>query len=102
MDEVKIIWTNIAIAQRNKVFDYWNDRNKSTTYSKKINIAIYEKIDILKTNPLAGNCGDLKPFRILYLGNFSLVYRYSESVIYIIAFWDNRQNPSKLKKTLGL
>jgi hypothetical protein len=92
MDEIKIIWSNIAVTQRNKVFEYWNTRNKS----------IYDKIDLLKSNPHAGKFGSLKPFRILHLGNYSLVYRYSASVIYIISFWDNRQNPDTLKKILGL
>lgn len=102
MDEIKIIWSNIAITQRNKVFEYWNNRNKSNLYSQKINKSIYEKIDLLRLNPYAGKFGDLKPFRICHLGNYSLVYRYSESVIYIISFWDNRQNPNTLKKILGL
>ena len=35
MDELKIIWTKIAILQRNEVFAYWNKRNKSTDFSKK-------------------------------------------------------------------
>ena len=38
MDELKIIWTKIAISQRNEVFAYWNKRNKSTDFSKKINL----------------------------------------------------------------
>lgn len=88
MDEIKIIWSNIAITQRNKVFEYWNNRNRSNTYSKKINKSIYEKLNILKSNPLLEKFGDIKPFRILHLGNYSLVYKYSEFVIYIISFWD--------------
>ena len=102
MDEIIIIWSNIAISQRNKVFEYWNHRNKSNSYSKKINTEIYKNVDLLKINPLMGKLGSIKPFRILHLGNYSLVYRQSESVIYIISFWDNRQNPEKLKKLLGL
>ena len=54
MDELKIIWTKIAISQRNEVFAYWNKRNKSTDFSKKINLLIYEKIDLLKNFPLTG------------------------------------------------
>lgn len=102
MDEIEIIWTKLAIVQRNKVFEYWNNRNKNKVYSQKLNNTIYKKIDLLKSNPLAGNFGDLKPYRVLHLGNYSLVYRYSGSAIYIISFWDSRQNPNTLKKLLGL
>ena len=41
MDEIKVIWTKIAIQQRDEIFDYWNNRNKTDSYSKKLNLKIY-------------------------------------------------------------
>ena len=102
MDELKIIWSNTAVNQRNKTFDYWNFRNENNEYSKKLNATIYAKIELIKLNPFIGIMGDLKPYRILYFGNYSLVYKKVSKIIYIGAFWDNRQNPNKLKKLLGL
>ena len=102
MDELKIIWTKIAILQRNEVFAYWNKRNKSTDFSKKINLLIYEKIDLLKNFPLTGVEIQNEDARILHFHNYSLVYKISQSEIYILAFWDNRQNPSKLLEFLKL
>jgi len=102
MDEIKIIWTNIAVNQRNKIFEYWNNRNKNNSYSRKLNLTIYEKTEFLKHNPLIGILGDLSPYRVLHFGNYSLIYKNAPNIVYIIAIWDNRQNPSKLKKILGL
>lgn len=102
MDELKIIWTKIAISQRNEVFAYWNKRNKSTDFSKKINLLIYEKIDLLKNFPLTGVEIQNEDARILHFHNYSLVYKISQSEIYILAFWDNRQNPSKPLEILKL
>ena len=102
MDELKIIWTKIAISQRNEVFAYWNKRNKSTDFSKKINLLIHEKIDLLKNFPLTGVEIQNEDARILHFHNYSLVYKISQSEIYILAFWDNRQNPSKLLEILKL
>lgn len=102
MDELKIIWTKIAISQRNEVFAYWNKRNKSTDFPKKINLLIYEKIDLLKNFPLTGVEIQNEDARILHFHNYSLVYKISQSEIYILAFWDNRQNPSKLLEILKL
>jgi hypothetical protein len=102
MDELKIIWTKIAISQRNEVFAYWNKRNKSTDFSKKINLLIYEKIDLLKNFPLTGVEIQNEDARILHFHNYSLVYKISQSEIYILAFWDNRQNPLKLLEILKL
>ena len=90
MDELKIIWTKISISQRNEVFAYWNKRNKSTDFSKKINL------------PLTGVEIQNEDARILHFHNYSLVYKISQSEIYILAFWDNRQNPSKLLEILKL
>ena len=87
MDELKIIWTKIAISQRNEVFAYWNKRNKSTDFSKKINLLIYEKIDLLKNFPLTGVEIQNEDARILHFHNYSLVYKISQSEIYILAFW---------------
>ena len=51
MAELTIFWTNAAIKQRNFTFEYWNERNKSTAYSKKLKLSIKERTNILKTNP---------------------------------------------------
>lgn len=102
MDEIKIIWTEIAIQQRGKIFQYWNNRNKSNQYSKKLNFIIYQKIDILKSNPKAGIETEWENYRIIHFENYSLVYKIETSLIHIVSCWDNRQNPNKLKKLLGL
>lgn len=102
MDEVKVIWTTLEIKQRNAIFDYWNNRNKSNRYSIKLNLTIYQKIDFLKSNPLSGIETNFEPNRILHFENYGLVYRLEKDLLYIISLWDNRQNPSKLKKLLGL
>lgn len=102
MDEIKVIWTQIAIEQRNKIFEYWNNRNKSNNYSKKLNLIAYEKIDLIKSSPFVGVKIRNENTRIIHFENYSLVYKISKSEIYILAFWDNRQNPSKLLKILKL
>ena len=102
MDEVKIVWTTLARRERDAIFDDWNKKNKSNHYSKKLNLIIYQKIDLLKSNPFIGIETDFKTYRILHFENYGLVYRSEEELLYIISVWDNRQNPSKLKKLLGL
>lgn len=102
MDEIRIIWTNIAVNQRNHIFQFWNTRNKSKNYSIRLNNLIYEKIDLLKTNSLCGIEIEGENYRNLHFEKYSLIYKISENTIFIIAFWDNRQNPEKLKTILGL
>lgn len=99
MAEIKIIWANIAIRQRNKTFEYWNERNGSTSYSKKLNGRIKENLQTAALNPEIGKISDGNDYRMISLGHYSIVYKLVANSIYVLAFWDNRQNPKKL---LGL
>ena len=100
MAELTIFWTNTALKQRNYTFEYWNDRNKSTIYSKKLNSSIKERTDILKTNPELGKKTEFNNTRVISLGHYSILYRKVDLKIIITGFWDNRQNPNKLLKFL--
>jgi len=98
MAELTIFWTNTAIKQRNFTFEYWNERNKSTAYSKKLNLSIKVRINILKTNPELGKKTEFNNTRVITLGHYSILYKIFDSKIIITGFWDNRQNPEKLLK----
>jgi toxin YoeB len=97
---LKVFWTETAIKQRNHIFEYWNDRNKSTEYSKKLRLEINDRIKTLKSNPRAGKNTDFENIRVSVLGYFSILYKFSETRIIIVAFWDNRQDPKKLLSLL--
>jgi len=97
---LNVLWTSTALKQRNYIFEYWNNRNRSREYSQKLNLKIKERIGLLKTNPNIGIKTEFKETRVLSLGHFSIFYKKSGSIIYITAFWDNRQDPEKLIKFL--
>jgi toxin YoeB len=96
MDLLKVFWTETAIKQRNHIFEYWNERNQSTEYSKKLRLKINKRITTLKSHPKAGKQTSFEQVRISVLGNFSLLYKYNNIQITIVAFWDNRQDPKSL------
>jgi len=102
MDEVKVIWTHIAIRQRNLIFDYWNNRNKSTAYSKKLKLLLKQKTNIIKEHSDIGKRIKHSNLRALFFSNYSIIYTENLGDIYIMGFWDNRQNPQKLNDLLGL
>ena len=41
----KIIWSANAKADKIEILNYWLDRNKSNTYSKKLNLLLKEAIN---------------------------------------------------------
>lgn len=100
MATLKIFWTQTAIRQRNFIFEYWNERNKSYEYSEKLFSKIGEHTSILKQNPEIGKPTRSKNIRGISLGHYSIYYKYSVAQITIIAFWDNRQDLRKLLKLL--
>ena len=100
MAQLTIHWTETAIRQRNYIFEYWIERNQSTTYAKKLNEKIKERTNLLKQNPQLGKNTDFKNTRVLSLGHYSILYQKSNLKIIITGFWDNRQEPEKLLKFL--
>lgn len=102
MVKIKIEWSHFAKQQRDEIFIYWNNRNKSTVYSKKLKILIKEKTNQLKIQPLSDKKTSEENILILVFKNYSLFYTITQETIYIISFWENHQNPEKLKTILGL
>ena len=97
---LEILWTSTALKQRNHIFEYWNERNKSNSYSKKLNTKISHRINNLKANPRIGKKTKFKNTRTISLGHYSILYKNTEVNIIITGFWDNRQNPETLLKFL--
>ena len=100
MAQLKVFWTETAIRQRNYVFEYWNERNKSAEYSKSLNVKIIERISLLKLHPELGKKSDFNDIRIVSLGHYSVLYKFSTQKIIIVGFWDNRQDSNELLKFL--
>ena len=101
MDGLKILWTSTAIKQRNYIFDYWNEKNKTINFSKKLNKKINERIRLLKTNHDLGKQVEFVNTRSISLGHYSILYKKIDLNIVITGFWDNRQDPKKLVEFLN-
>jgi len=100
MDELKVFWTSTAKRQRDHVFEYWNERNNSTSYSKKLNLTIKERIIILKSHSDIGKQTEFENTRSINMGHYSIFYKREGKNIFITGFWDNRQDPIKLLRFL--
>lgn len=97
---VRIIWTNTAVNQRRKILNYWNKRNKSKTYSRKLVSEITQRTKFLADNPEIYVKTSFPDIRTTTLGHYSIFYKITPKELIIIAFWDNRRNPKILSKIL--
>lgn len=100
MAQRNVIWTRTADLQFVGILEYWVQRNKSKTYSKKLIKLVSKRTELIAKKPLIYKATDFKDIRVTSLGNSSIYYKVTDKAIIIMAFWDNRQNPEKLLKLL--
>jgi plasmid stabilization system protein ParE len=100
MAKRKVVWTKTADLQFVGILDYWNKRNKSNSYSKKLVNLVSERTRQIAEKPFIFKSTDFKEIRVASMGNFSIYYKATEDQIIVSAFWDNRQDPKKILKIL--
>ena len=100
MARLSVAWTETAIQQRNLIFKYWNTQNGNNIFSKTLRNKINSRINQLKEFPFLGKEVDFQNTRTISLGHYSLFYQIIDQKIIITAFWDTRQNPKELLRSL--
>ena len=75
------------------ILDFYNKRNDSSTYSRKLYIKFQKRIKLLSQNPFLGVRTDFETVRVLITDNYQIIYEIFEDFILIIMIWDNRRNP---------
>ena len=89
----KIIWTQKAIQSRKSIFQYWNTRNKSTLYSKKLNKLFTEALVLVSKFPVSPITSQIDNVRLKLVGDYQIIYEITETEIIVHYIWDSRQNP---------
>ncbi|MFD0834524.1 type II toxin-antitoxin system RelE/ParE family toxin [Mariniflexile aquimaris] len=93
----EIIWSAKAQQDRKDIFDYWNHRNKSKSYSIKLNILFEATIKIISKYPEIGRLTSNKKIRLKIVKDYFIFYEISMEKLFILTIWDSRQNPKNLK-----
>lgn len=96
----KVIWSARAQHDRKEILEYWRLRNKSDTYSRKLNELFKESIKIIRDFPQIGKMTDDSTARIKIVRDYLILYEETDKSIYILTIWGSHQNPDKLKKIL--
>jgi addiction module RelE/StbE family toxin len=96
----KVVWSETAQNDRMEILLYWKQRNKSDSYSKKLNYLFTDAVDLIAKYHKVGKASGYNETRIKIVRDYLIVYKEYESLILIITVWDNRRNPLKLIKIL--
>ena len=81
MAKRNVIWTRTADVQFVGILEYWVNRNKSNTYSKKLLKLVTQRTEQIAKNPLIYKKADFKDTRVASLGNFSIFYKITKDEI---------------------
>ncbi len=93
----QVIWSRRSHDERIEILTYWNERNKSTDYSKKLNRLFNEAIKLISIHPNIGKRTNDKKARIKIIRDYLMIYELNEmDQIVILTIWDSRQEPEKL------
>lgn len=88
-----IVWTSFARESRTSIFSYWNKRNKSKIYSKKLNLLFQESLHQLTFFPESSIKANNQNIRLKIASHFEIIYSVSDIHIFVLDIWDTRQNP---------
>ena len=89
----KIVWTSSALESRKSIFFFFNKRNKSDSYSKKLNKLFQESLEQVIIFPESAIKSNNSNVRLKLATHFEMIYSVSETNIFVLDIWDSRQNP---------
>jgi len=92
-----VIWSEKAQKDRIAIFTYWNNRNESFIYSKKLNERIKESLKLISKHPLIGQLTQKENVRVKILRDYLIIYEVTVGEIIVLSLWDCRQNPKELR-----
>jgi toxin YoeB len=90
-------WSVQSQEQLSHLLTYWNKRNKSTTYSKKLLRLFKEATLLLSAHPEIGQKTDIENVRRKLVRDYIIFYRATEHTIEVISIWDPRQDLGDLE-----
>lgn len=92
----KIVWTQTAIHDRFRIYQYWFQKNKSNLFSEKLERLFNAAATLLSEFPEIGTQTEFEGIRVKVIRNYRLFYQNHPDKIQIIRVWDSRQNTDSL------
>lgn len=97
----QIIWSRRAQTDRKEILKYWNKRNKSKLFSKKLNELFKEAVKLIAEHPEMGKPTDIKNVRSKIVRDYLMIYEVNDKdQLLILTIWDSRQCPRRLERIL--
>ena len=95
MAKKQIIWSSNASKELKSILEFYNQRNRSTKYSKKLLDEIDDLLNTLSESEFIGRLTQNKKTRVIVMKVYLIFYEVNADRIEILSFWDNRQDSKK-------
>lgn len=93
----KTVWTETAVRDRFRIYQFWYWHNKSENYSQKLEKLFNESANIIPRFPEVGTKTDFKNVRVKVVRNYNIFYCILEDRIEIIRVWEAKQDPTRVQ-----
>lgn len=77
------------------ILQYFDERNGSDAYSRKLLGMIHRQIQMLATFPEIGRQTDFPNVRILFVGSYGIEYQIRDNAVLIVDIYSCQTNPKK-------
>ena len=91
MAKYKISWSVEAEIDLTEILEFYIQRNKTATYSRKLYSKIKKDILSISKNPKLGLETELDTVRALITGDYQIIYEIIDENIVISMLWDCRE-----------
>jgi toxin YoeB len=93
----KVTWSLSSLNDKIEIIEYWINRTKSDTYSRKLNELFDKAVDLIASYSVSGKMSNYRNVRIKIVKNYLIFYRLEKEEIQILRIWDGRNDPKKFK-----
>ncbi|MBK9257295.1 MAG: type II toxin-antitoxin system RelE/ParE family toxin [Saprospiraceae bacterium] len=95
---LKIVWTENALSHLEDILSYWEARNGSNTYSKKLYKIFQSGLSIISEHPETGSKTNSHIIRKKVIRDYFVYYSFDEEILTLLGIIDMRRNPKFIKK----
>lgn len=92
-----VIWTAKAKKELIAILKYWNHRNRSKSFSIKLNNLIEEQLNLISEFPNISRTTDIPNVNVKVVHKYLLYYEIVDDVLYVLTFSHGSKNPKTLK-----
>ena len=101
MTSHKVIWSDKSLNDLELAYDFLAE--KSQIAANQMIDEVFERVTQLEHYPLSGPVESLlshlkKEYRYLVSGHFKIIYRIEPGSVFIVRFFDTRQDPDNMQK----